>query len=343
MIHEFPWKWSLSGLEPPKDGAPTVFSCFSCGGGSSMGYKLAGFDVVGCCEIDPGIIEQYKENLHPRHPFNMDVREFSKLGEYPDEVRDVDVLDGSPPCSSFTTNGVREKGWGREKVFHEGQAKQVLDDLFFAFLDVVEALRPKVVVAENVEGLVMGNARGYVNLIVKRFMELGYSVQLFLLDGRDMGVPQSRRRTFFLANRCGYPKMSLDFHEEPITFGEVRTEEPGLEVTGKTREYLDEYRDGESDLRYACERLTGKKNQFGTAVMSDAQVSRTITSTVRLIRAHDRTWYSDMDIVNCSTFPQDYRFVPCSRQNIEFTCGMSVPPVMMAHVASEVRRQWLLR
>ena len=54
---EFPWKWSLSELEKRPKHGHTVFSCFSCGGGSSMGYKLAGFDVVGNCEIDPDIDE----------------------------------------------------------------------------------------------------------------------------------------------------------------------------------------------------------------------------------------------------------------------------------------------
>ena len=53
--HIFPWKWNLSDLKSvPKNGR-TVFTCFSCGGGSSMGYKLAGYTVLGNCEIDPKI------------------------------------------------------------------------------------------------------------------------------------------------------------------------------------------------------------------------------------------------------------------------------------------------
>ena len=81
--HRFPWKWWLRDLPKIPKNDKTVFSCFSCGGGSSMGYKLAGFHVVGCCEIDPRMIEIYKKNLAPRWHYCMDVRDFVKI---PDEV-----------------------------------------------------------------------------------------------------------------------------------------------------------------------------------------------------------------------------------------------------------------
>ena len=73
---EFPWKWILSDLESRPKHGHTVFSCLSCGGGSSMGYKLAGFDVVGNCEIDPDMMKVYKKNNHPKHSFLMDIRDF---------------------------------------------------------------------------------------------------------------------------------------------------------------------------------------------------------------------------------------------------------------------------
>lgn len=125
----FPWKWYLKDLPKPTRGK--VFSTFACGGGSSMGYKRAGYEMVGCCEIDPAINKIYKENLHPKHNFLMDLRAFNELPELPEELYHLDILDGSPPCSTFSMAGAREKGWGKEKVFREGQAKQTLDDLFF--------------------------------------------------------------------------------------------------------------------------------------------------------------------------------------------------------------------
>lgn len=78
-------------------------------------------------------------------------------------------MDGSPPCSTFSLSGNREKDWGKEKVFREGQTAQVLDTLFFDFIALAKALQPKVVIAENVKGLLMGNAIDYVRRIYKDF------------------------------------------------------------------------------------------------------------------------------------------------------------------------------
>jgi len=103
----FSWNWKLSDLSKVKQNGLKVFSCFACGGGSSMGYKLAGYTVLGNCEIDAKVAEVYKQNLHPRYSFVMDVREFLALPDdkMPPEFFELDVLDGSPPCSVFSTAG----------------------------------------------------------------------------------------------------------------------------------------------------------------------------------------------------------------------------------------------
>ncbi len=127
----------------------------------------------------------------------MDVRELVNQ-DLPEELYNLDVLDGSPPCSTFSMAGSREKGWGVEKQFREGQKRQRLDDLFFHFINIAKELQPKVVVAENVKGLVGGNAKGYVNEILKAYDEAGYKVQIFLLNAATMGVPQRREREYSL-------------------------------------------------------------------------------------------------------------------------------------------------
>ena len=146
----FTYNWKLSDLENVKKKNIKVFSTFACGGGSSMGFKMAGFDVVGCLEIDPKINAIYKKNLNPKLNYCQDIREFNKRDDLPDELFNLDILDGSPPCSSFSMAGNREKDWGKEKVFAEGQALQTLDDLFFDYLDTVDKLKPKIFIAENV-------------------------------------------------------------------------------------------------------------------------------------------------------------------------------------------------
>jgi DNA (cytosine-5)-methyltransferase 1 len=211
--------WRLSDLSPAAHGAPTVFSCFSCGGGSTMGYKLAGFDFLGGVEIDPEMTAVYRKNHRPRFSYLEGIQEFKARLDLPRELFALDVLDGSPPCSSFSMSGNREKDWGKKKVFREGQSDQVLDDLFFHFIDTVRILRPKAVVAENVKGLIVGNARGYVKQIFDAFRSAGYDCQLFLLNASRMGVPQRRERTFFFARRSdlGLPPIRMSFGEREIS------------------------------------------------------------------------------------------------------------------------------
>lgn len=342
--HRFPWKWYLRDLDKIKKNGKNVFSCFSCGGGSSMGYKLVGYTVVGCCEIDERMLAVYRKNLHPKYPYHMDVRDFLNIpnGELPEELLTLDILDGSPPCSTFSLAGVREKAWGKEKKFREGQKKQTLDDLFFYFINIAKKLQPKVVIAENVSGLIKGNAKGYVNEIFKGFREAGYETQLFLLNSAYMGVPQQRERTFFLARRIDLklPKITLKFDEKPILFGEVRTEH-GIPVDPKSKAYytLSQRRLTDRHFGDINERKTGKCSGFGQMIIRDDEVCRTLTANVGSnYRMTDGERFSFEDIINCQSFPQDYDF---GSEQPEYVCGMSVPPVMMANIANEVYEQWL--
>ena len=106
------------------------------------------------------------------------------------------------------------------ELFREGQAEQRLDDLFFDYIRLAKKLQPKVVIAENVKGLIQGNARAYVHRIKKEFEAAGYKVQLFFLNAASMGVPQKRERVFFICQRndLNFPKLELKFNEEAINF-----------------------------------------------------------------------------------------------------------------------------
>jgi len=255
----------------------------------------------------------------------------------PEELYNLDILDGSPPCSTFSTAGSREKAWGKEKVFREGQKKQTLDDLFFVFLDTVEKLKPKIVIAENVVGLIKGNAKGYVNAIIKKFYEIGYDVQLFKLNAALMDVPQARERVFFIANNQNYKKLKLDFNGKPILFGEVRTEQganTGTEL--QKRVLLHNIQDCFSveDIN----KKIGKSGGYTNLIIWDDRICNTITSNGQIFRAIDKLGFCKQDFVNVSSFPQDYDF---GKENAKYICGMSVPPNMMANIAIEIWNQWL--
>ena len=340
---EFPWKWTLKDLETrPKNGC-TVFSCFSCGGGSSMGYKLAGYRVVGNCEIDPRMMKVYKANNHPEHPYLMDIREFLNIPteELPEDVRNLDVLDGSPPCSVFSMAGQREDAWNREKTFREGQAKQRLDDLFLYFIEVAKKLQPKVVIAENVKGLVVGAAKGWVNMIIKAFGDAGYNVQVFLFNASRMGVPQKRERVFFIASRkdLNLPKIRMEFNSKPISFSKVR--EPYGKASGDSlgaKLVLKYRKSSDRCLQDINRRVRKCDSGFTTPINHDEEPVQTITAGGECYRMCDGLLMTDKDIISCQTFPQDYNFMD---ENVQYICGMSVPPVMMARIAEQVYLQWL--
>ena len=154
--HLFQYEWNLAdGFPAPgiKRNGRKVFGTFVCGGGSAMGYKLAGFDYLGGVEIDKKIGEVYCRNLNPRYFYGEDIRDFLARDEYPAELYDLDILDGSPPCTLFSLNRgkKREESWGKEKAFREGQKKQSIDDLVFVWCGLVGKLQPKVALMENVE------------------------------------------------------------------------------------------------------------------------------------------------------------------------------------------------
>ena len=333
--------WNLSDLEKVKKNGYKVFSCFACGGGSCMGYKLAGYELLGDCEIDKKINDMYLSNFKVKYNFCMGVQDLI-YQDLPKELYDIDILDGSPPCSTFSTNGKREKDWGKEKYFREGQEKQVLSDLFFDFIRVAEKLKPKIVVAENVKGLILGNAKGYVNLIIKEFNKIGYDVQIFLLNAANMGVPQRRERVFFICRRkdLNLPEIKLSFNEKPILYKEFK-DSNYTPMNKDTMEYKRWLKRIPTDLSIGdiVKRTeNGKVSCFSHKIIKDNQTPLTQTAGDPFIRYDVPGFISEKDIKTIQSFPQDYNF---RDQNASYVCGMSVPPLMTKKIAMEIQKQLL--
>jgi len=342
-----PHAWFLKDLESVPTNGLKVMTTFSCGGGSSLGYKLAGCDVIAANDIDPEMAYHYKLNLNPKYYFLCPVKDLVKQ-KLPDELFNLDILDGSPPCSNFSIAGNREKDWGKAKHFREGQSKQVLDDLFFDYLDLAEKLKPKVCIAENVTGLIKGNAKGYVKLIMARFKEIGYTVQLFLVNAADCGVPQKRERVFFVAlrNDIAKPKLILSPTHRWISAGEATSD---LQIL--TDSEIRDTSPRETDIRFwsktkpgqnydkACKKENGKKSFFNHCRLSQSFPSATLTAS-----AHVLSHWSECRILTfrewkrLGSFPDDYQ-AKTDRLG-KYMIGMSVPPRMMQRVAEAVIEQW---
>ena len=84
-----------------------------------------------------------KQTIIPQYSYLEDIRDLVKRNNLPEELYNLDILDGSPPCSTFSMSGLREDAWGKEKKFKEGQKTQVLDTLFFDFIALAKRLKPK--------------------------------------------------------------------------------------------------------------------------------------------------------------------------------------------------------
>ncbi len=327
MISKPDCAWNLTDLESvPKNGVK-VFSTFAGGGGSTMGYKLAGCEVIGANDIDPEMAYHYKLNLNPRLYFLCPIGDLL-TAELPGELFNLDILDGSPPCSTFSMAGSREKAWGKEKYFREGQSKQVLSDLFFDYLSLVERLKPKIAIAENVKGMLMGNAKGYTKLIMQRFRDIGYKPQLFLVNAADCGVPQRRERVFFCALRedVDAPPLKLEMNHRWISAGEALSD---------VRDDLGKYQMvTASNQRHT---LAGRVKPWATTQPSPTLVAQ---SRDELIDGAGRfaSW-TYRDVIRLGSFPDDYK---AKTDKIgKYMIGMSVPPRMMEAVARQVVEQWI--
>jgi DNA (cytosine-5)-methyltransferase 1 len=352
-MEKLSYDWKLSDAKFTKDKGK-VFSCFACGGGSTMGYKLAGFDVIGHNDIDPKMVEVYKENHKPKYSYLESITTFAKRKDLPKELYELDILDGSPPCSSFSMAGNREKDWGKEKKFREGQELQVLDTLFFDFIDLAKELQPKVVVAENVKGLLLGNAKEYVIKIYEAFEKAGYYCQHFLLDASKMGVPQKRERVFFVCLRkdlavnflhfadmfTEVPKIELNFNEKQILYKDFKTNEVGKKLTEETFQIWLQRIDSDNSLSCIHERISGKAKRFNAVFIKEEKTPNTIAAGDDSIPIKfDIPYRICMDEVKLiGSFPLDYNFLKIKPN---YLIGMSVPPLMTAKIAEQIYKQWL--
>lgn len=182
----------------------TVVSCFAGGGGSSTGYRLAGGKILLINEFVEEAIASYKKNYPDTPVLVDDIKKYAGkdfLNKIKLKEGDLDILDGSPPCSAFSVAGKREKGWDKTKTYSDGKSVENIEDLFLDFIRVAKDIKPKVIVAENVKGITFGEATKKLNEFIKAFESIGYYVTYRVLNAANFGVAQGRERTIFICVR----------------------------------------------------------------------------------------------------------------------------------------------
>ena len=361
-IAEIPW----NGLK--------VASTFSGCGGSSLGYKMAGFKVVWANEFVPAAQEVYRAN----HPMTfLDTRDIRTVNasEILDQIGmkpyELDLFDGSPPCASFSTAGKRAAGWGKVRKYSD--TTQRTDDLFFEYVRLAKDLQPKVFVAENVSGLVKGTAKGYFLEILAAMKASGYRVTCRVLDAQWLGVPQQRQRTIFVGVR---EDLNLDpVHPTPLPYCySVRDALPSIvSIEGANGFNSHAYQastvpastvqasrplnvEAETDISKYC---TGKewsilKQGEQSQKYFSLQKAHTEKPSPAILACHgspsiasvthptERRKFSIAELRRICAFPDDFILRGSYAQQWE-RLGRAVPPVMMQHIASTIRDQILKR
>ena len=213
----------------------TVISTFAGGGGSSTGYKLSGGNILAVNEFVESARDTYKTNYPDTPIMPDDIKQISgddilkvaniKKGE-------LDILDGSPPCSAFSIAGKRDKGWDQEKSYSDGKKVENIEDLFFEFIRVAEQVQAKVIIGENVAGITMGTAREYFNRIVNGFGKIGYEAVGKVMNAAEHGTPQARQRCFFVAIRNDVmDKLGINFmNMESLIYPEPNKKEDTISL-----------------------------------------------------------------------------------------------------------------
>lgn len=322
-----------------------VVSLFAGGGGSSTGYRMAGGKVLAINEFIPEAINTYKSNWPTTKILDGDIR--SITGEFilktiNKKVGELDILDGSPPCSAFSTSGSRDKGWGKTKKYSDSVQSNV-EDLFFEYIRILREVQPKIFIAENVSGLAKGTAKGYLNDILRELKSSGYHVECKILDAKWLGVPQSRPRTIFVGirNDIFQYKDKGNIHPKPlkhiVPLGEA--------FKGLTFSDIDNV---ETDLKkYAVYKLLlslseGQQHEkrFNLKKASRNLPCQCITATTGSIgAASPKHWenraFTVAEVKRIMSVPDDYILTGTYQQKVE-RLGRMVAPLMMKAVAENL-------
>ena len=367
-----------------------VISTFAGGGGSSTGYRLAGGKVLVINEFVEEAQKTYAENYPDTVILPGDIKALTGkdfLDAAGVDVGEIDILDGSPPCSAFSVAGKlshnvhdeeridlwgnvtiekvpgkHSDGWGQTKNYSDGKMVENIEDLFFEFLRVAKEIKPKVIVAENVKGLTISEAKKYFNKILNTFEKIGYDVCAKVLDSRYYGVSQTRTRVIFIgvredvAGKTGYSFMNISqiFPEPDKEVIPVKDVMVGLVNDPEEVKYLTEkfsntayWKQTGSKMPIDPDKvLTGmdyhpKGHHFNLKRVSQYQPCPTITAmgsaetTAGAFHWIEPRKLTLGELKRIMSLPDDFKLTGKWNQKAE-RCGRMVPPLMMEKVASSI-------
>jgi len=317
---------------------PTVISTFAGCGGSSLGYRQAGYRELLAVECDNHAVACLRANW-PRMPIyhgdiaNLSIEQTLELAKI--QPKELDVLDGSPPCQGFSTAGNREVADTRNSLF--GQYARLL-----------AGLKPKVFVAENVVGMIKGPMRGIFCEILDMLRGCGYRVRAEILNAMYYATPQSRQRIIIIGTRkdtrrvpsfpCPQTQpISVSRALREVTIDE--TERQMLLVAGQRYASFVNWHDLPRGKNY---RSAGLGSSFSAIRVHPNKPCVTVCkkdgtiSANGLMHWNERRRFTIAEYRCICGFPNDYRFVGTWKEIVS-RMGNCVPPPLMRAIAEHIR------
>ena len=316
-----------------------AISFFSGCGGSSLGYKLAGVNVLYANEFVPKASETYKLNFPNTIMDTRDIRTIQPqevLDKINLKVGELDFLDGSPPCASFSTAGKREKDWGKVKSYSGKQ--QRTDDLFYEYIRMVKEIKPKIFVAENVKGLIMGKANDYFNKFLAEFNKLNYNVKASLLDASYLEVPQMRKRVFIIGVRKDlnkqpvFPKKHKQMIVKDVYDKNYPVEKEAKHIPKSYMKYLVNLKQGEQPNGSF---FSLKRNHL---YRPSYTILATYGAGACVMHPYENRHMSIAELKDICSFPQSFKLTGTWRNQCE-RLGRSVPPNMMKNIIKTLKKE----
>lgn len=321
------------------NGKKTVISLFAGGGGSSLGYKMAGYTELLAVDFNENACKTLQKNFDCTIICD-DITKYNgktlmkicgiKEGE-------LDILDGSPPCQGFSM----------------AKGKRNVDDprntLYMSYVALLKELQPKVFVMENVAGMIKGNMRGYFNQILIDLQDCGYVVKCKKLNAQFYEVPQSRERLFFIGVR-------KDLKKEPVYPEPIYKIIPVIEALRNCPK--DDY----DELPPFCDNYAKLWHSIPPGKAANYVVNKGYNNCIKLHPYKPAPTIPKMqlgcgyatichyeepraltisELKRLSTFPDDYVITGINYQEKATIIGNAVMPKQMYHIAKTIKEKIL--
>lgn len=328
-----------------------LISLFSGCGGLDLGFEKAGFEIPVANEYDPTIFETFKVNHPKTHLIEGDVRQVTRDDIAPFLIgKEVDGIIGGPPCQSWSEAGALR---GIEDA--RGQ-------LFFDYIRILKEFQPKFFLAENVSGMLANRHDAAVKNILQLFSEAGYNVSLTLVNAKDYGVAEERKRVFYIGFRNDlninfiFPEGSTKDDDKKLTLRDViwDLQETAVPAAPKNKHNPDAINNNEyftgaySPIFMSRNRVKAWDEQAFTVQASGRQCQlhpqapkmiRYGLNDCRFVEGKENLYrrMTIREVARVQGFPDDFKFFYTDTNNAYKMIGNAVPVNLAFEIATAIK------